>query len=188
MIGVLSPWRECFNMENITNLYVDLLKEAHLQVNLLESQYLELNEVLIDPLNSYTYQEVEYSILPGKRRAWQFEDRCGNVIVGVFIISTGEFKTGYKIPAVKTLVFQPENLPQDKISLVHPCPDYKRLNTVFKILVQEVVPNYILDKKPSRLILNLVLQSRKRLVSILGSKVINIFTDLIYKNNYILHI
>jgi hypothetical protein len=74
---------------------------------------------------------------------------------------------------------------QEKIK---PCPDDKRVNTVYKILVEEVVPTYLLNKKPSKLYFNPVSDSRDRLVRIIINKVVEKYPQLQKKDNYLIHI
>jgi hypothetical protein len=149
---------------------------------LLEANYAEINELKIDELNSYKYKKYQYII----GEAWQFEDRCGNNIVAVYINSVGEFKTGYKIEGVDTLIFKPEDL-ENSEKYITPCPDDKRVNTVYKILITEVIPNYLLNKKPNRLFFNPVSDSRKRLVDMIINKVVKKWPELIKKGKYIIN-
>ena len=143
-------------IENFTNSYK------------LEEQYFELNEIRIDPLHSYKYNEIQ---LPYYTKAFEFEDRCGNIIVAVYIESIGEFKTGYKIKDTDTLIFQPETL--DNVEeIIRPCADDRKLGTIYKILLEEILPNYLLNKKPNKLLFNPVSESRSKLVDIIISKII----------------
>jgi hypothetical protein len=149
----------------------------------LEADYLELNEVRIDPLNSYDYKEVQ---LPHFTKSYMFEDRCGNTIVAAYLESLGEFKTGYKVEGIYSLVFQPEKL--DNVEeLIKPCPDDKKVGTIYKILTQEIVPNYLLNKKPSKLLFNPVSESRKRLVDMILNKIIKDNPQLIKKSGYLIN-
>lgn len=171
---------------------VNLLKEFYNRdidnTYLLEIQHLELNELKIDELNSYQYEEISDIEAPGNNKTWQFEDRCGNQLVVVYLNSIGEFKSGYKVEGVSSLVFDPKKLPTDLQHLVKPCPDDKRVNTIYKILIEEVIPNYLLNIKPNRLYFNPVSDSRNRLVDIIINKVIKQYPQLKKKNNYIIYI
>lgn len=166
----------------------ELIKEWYLEqlVNSdkLEEQYFELNEIKIDKLNTYSYQQVDYIL---NSKAWEFEDRCGNTIVAVYIEDIKEFKSGYKIEGVSTLIFDPSKLPNSE-ELITPCPDDKRVNTVYKILIEEVIPSYLLNKKPNRLVFNPVSSSRSRLVDIITNKVIQEYPQLTKKNNQLIYI
>jgi hypothetical protein len=113
--------------------------------NQIEEEYFELNELKIDPLNSYEYKETNFLQGKGNNKAWEFEDRCGNIIYAVYNPNINEFKTGFKIEGVDTLIFQPEMFPQI-IDKIKPCPDDKKLGTICKILIQEIIPTYILNK------------------------------------------
>jgi hypothetical protein len=150
----------------------------------LEEQYFELNEIKIDPLNSYQYEEI---ILPLYTKAYTFEDRCGNIIIAVYIESVSEFKTGYKVEGGNGLIFQPERL--DNVEeLIKPCPDEKKIGTIYKILLEEIIPTYLLNKKPNKLYFNPVSDSRIRLVDIIINKIIKEYPQLTKNNNYIVHI
>lgn len=149
----------------------------------LEADYFELNEIKIDPLHSYEYEEVK---LPHYTKSYQFEDRCGNTIVAAYSNIIGEFKTGYKVEGIDSLVFQPEKL--DNVEeLIRPCPDERKVNTVYKILVQEILPNYLLNKKPNKLLFNPVSESRKRLVDMILNKIIENNPELIKKSGYLIN-
>ena len=149
---------------------------------LIEAKYAKLTELKIDELNTYKYKNYDYLI--GK--AWQFEDRCGNIIVAVFIDNVGEFKSGYKIDGVDTLIFKSEDLKEPDKYII-PCPDDKRVNTIYKILITEVIPNYLLNKKPSKIYFNPVSDSRKRLVDMIINKVIKKYPNLIKYNRHIIN-
>lgn len=148
-----------------------------------EADYFELNEIKIDPLHSYDYKEVH---LPHYTKSYQFEDRCGNVIVAAYLESIGEFKTGYKVKGVDSLIFQPERL--DNVEeLIRPCPDERTVGTVYKILTQEILPTYLLNKKPSKLLFNPVSEPKKRLVDIILSKIVKNNPQLTKKDGYLVN-
>lgn len=168
----------------LNKFYINNIDETYL----LESQYIEVNELKIDELNSYPYKETNYLDMPGTNKAWQFEDRCGNQLVVVYLENIGEFKSGYKVEGVSSLVFEPKKLPINLQHLVKPCPDDKRINTIYKILLNEVIPNYLLNKKPNRLYFNPVSDSYNRLVDIIINKIIKQYSQLKKKNNYIIYI
>lgn len=171
-----------YNM-NLTNLLREWTLDALTASDKLEERHFELAEIKVDPLNSYEYEEVE---LPNYTKAYQFNDRCGNTIVAVYIDGVNEFKTGYKVEGIDTLVFQPERL--DRVEeLIRPCPDDKRVSTVYKILTQQIVPNYLLNKKQNRLMFNPVSESRARLVDIILNKIIQDNPELIKKDNYLIY-
>lgn len=167
--------------------------ENHRKTEILEEQFFQVNELKIDELNSYRYKDSTHQDVLGYNKAWEFEDRCGNLIVAVYIESNSEFKTGFRVPEVSTLVFDPKKLPQDHRTLgnlqqkIKPCPDDKRINTVYKILVQEVIPNYVLNKKPNKLFFNSVSKSRERLVGIVVNRTVKQCPQLIKKDTYIVH-
>lgn len=149
----------------------------------IEADFFELNEIKIDPHNSYNYEEIE---LPHYTKSYMFEDRCGNIIIAAYLESIGEFKTGYKIEGVDSLIFQPERLDNFE-ELIKPCPDDKKVETVYKILTQEILPQYLLNKKPSKLLFNPVSESRKRLVDMILNKIVRDNPQLIKKDSYLIN-
>ena len=168
----------------IKNLLKEWVLENFFNSDKLEEQYFELNEIKIDPLHSYKYEEIQ---LPLYTKSYQFKDRCGNTIVAVYIESTSEFKTGYKIEGIDNLVFQPERL--DNVEeLIKPCADERKIGTIYKILLEEIIPNYLLNKKPNKLLFNPVNDSRSKLVDIIINKVIKQYPQLAKKNNYLIYI
>ena len=155
--------------------------------DILEEKFFQLNELKIDELNSYSYKESTHEDVFGFNKAWEFEDRCGNLIVAVYLEGTREFKSGFRIPGVSTLIFDPKKLPQKYQEKIKPCPDDKRVNTVYKILLEEVIPTYLLNKKPNQLLFNPVSSSRERLVDIIINKIIEVYPQLIKKDNYLIN-
>jgi hypothetical protein len=149
----------------------------------IEADFFKLNEIKIDPLHSYSYTELG---LPQYTKSYQFEDRCSNVIVAVYIEAIGEFKTGYKIEGVDSLIFQPERLDNPE-EMIKPCADNKKIGTVYKILTQEILPNYLLNTKPSKLLFNPVSKSRERLVDMIMNKIIRENPQLIKSNGYLIN-
>lgn len=168
----------------IKSLIKEWVLENLINSDKLEEQYFKLNELKIDPLNSYKYKETQF---PLYTKSFYFEDRCGNTIVAVYIEQTGEFKTGYKIEGVDSLTFQPEKL--DNVEeLIKPCADDKKINTIYSILINEIIPKYILNKKPNKLYFNPVSSSRNRLVDIIINKIIKDYPQLTKKDNYIIYL
>ena len=168
----------------LTKLLKEWVLENFTNSDKLEEQYFKLNEIKIDPLHSYKYEEIQSSYYT---KSYQFEDRCGNVVVAVYIESTGEFKTGYKIEGVDNLIFQPEKL--DNVEeLIKPCADERKIGTIYKILLEKIIPNYLLNKKPNKLHFNPVSNSRSRLVNIIIDKIIKQYPQLTKKNNYLIYI
>jgi hypothetical protein len=165
-------------------LLKEWILENFINSDKLEEQYFEINEIKIDPLNSYKYEEIMLSIYT---KAYSFEDRCGNTMVAVYTESTGEFKTGYKIEGTDVLIFQPEKL-NNVEELIKPCADDKKIGTIYKILTTEIIPDFLLNKKPNKLYFNPVSDSRKRLTDMIINKVIKRYPQLTKKNYYIIYI
>lgn len=172
-----------YNM-NLTSLLKEWTIEGLIESDKLEATHFKLNEISIDSLNSYQYEEV---VIQNYTKAYSFNDRCGNIIVAVYIDSVNEFKTGYKINGHDNLIFQPEKL--DKVEdYIRPCPDDKKINTVYKILTTEIIPDYLLSKSPNKIMFNPVSKSRARLVDIILNKIVKDNPNLVKKNSYLIYI
>jgi len=167
----------------LTVLLKEWVLEALDSSDKLEADHLQLHEIKIDPLNSYNYQKIN---IPFFTNAYSFEDRCGNTIVAMYLEGIGEFKTGYKIEGVDTLVFQPERLP-DVEKYIKPCPDDKKIGTVYKILTQEIIPNHLLNKKPNKLFFNPVSDSRARVVDLIINRAVKDYPELTKKESYLIY-
>jgi hypothetical protein len=149
----------------------------------LETEHFELNELNIDSLNSYEYEEIK---LPIYTKAYKFNDRCGNELVAVYTEGISEFKSGYRVKGVDSLVFDPTKFLNIEDG-IKPCPDDKRINTVYKILLEEIVPKYLLEKKPSKIYFNPISASRDRLTGILISKIVKVYPQLTKSGNYLIN-
>lgn len=154
---------------------------------LLESEYAELNELKIDEFNSYEYNETQCGDIPGLYKAWSFKDRCNNELIALYLNSIGEFKSGYRVEGIKSLIFDPKKLTNGE-ELIKPCPDNKRVNTIYKILINEIIPFYLLNKSPNRLLFNPVSDSRNRLVDMIINKILIKYPQLKKNNNYLINI
>jgi len=166
----------------LRNLLKTWTLEGFKASDLMEAEFFSINELSIDPLNSYEYIKRND---PNYSESYSFEDRCGNTIVAAYFDSVGEFKTGYKIDGVKTLIFSPEKLAGTEQE-IKPCPDDKKISTIYKILIQEIIPKYVLNKKRGKLFFNPVSQSRKKLVGIIMSKIIKQYPELSNRNGYLI--
>lgn len=170
-------------MSSLIKLLEESFQEDLENSHKLEEEYFLLKELTLDPSNTYSYREVSYVPFT---RGWSFFDRCGNEIVAVYIPSIQEFKTGYKVEGINTLVFQPEKT-KTLGHKIKTCPDDKRVNTVFKILVEEVIPTFLLSKKPNKLLFNPVSPSRERLVQIIIAKILKQYPQLTKHQNYLIY-
>ncbi len=167
----------------LSKLLKQWMLEGLVATDKLETEYFELNELNINSLNSYEYEEIE---LPIYSKSYKFNDRCGNELVVVYTEGVDEFKSGYRVKGVDSLVFDPTKFLNIEDG-VRPCPDDKRINTVYKILLEEIVPNYLINKKPSKIYFNPISASRDKLVSILIGKIIKVYPQLIKNNNYLIN-
>jgi len=167
----------------LSKLLKQWMLEGLVATDKLETEYFELNELNINSLNSYEYEEIE---LPIYTKSYKFNDRCGNKLVVVYTEGIDEFKSGYRVKGVDSLVFDPTKFLNIEDG-VRPCPDDKRINTVYKILLEEIVPNYLINKKPSKIYFNPISASRDKLVSILIGKILKVYPQLIKNNNYLIN-
>lgn len=167
----------------LSKLLKQWMLEGLASTDKLETEYFELNELNIDSLNSYEYEEIT---VPIYTKSYKFNDRCGNELVVVYTEGIDEFKSGYRVRGVDSLVFDPTKFLNIEDG-IKPCPDDKRINTVYKILLEEIVPKYLLEKKPSKLWFNPVSDSRNRLAGILISKVIKVYPQLTRSSNYLIN-
>ena len=85
-----------FNESKLKKLIKGWILEELNQSHRLEEEYFDINEIKIDPLNSYEYKETNFLQGKGNNKAWEFEDRCGNLIYAVYNPNINEFKTGFK--------------------------------------------------------------------------------------------
>ena len=176
-----------FNESKLKKLIKGWILEELNQSHRLEEEYFDINEIKIDPLNSYEYKETNFLQGRGNNKAWEFEDRCGNLIYAVYNPNINEFKTGFKIDGVDTLIFQPERFPL-LIDKIKPCPDDKKIGTIHKILIQEIIPQFLLLTNPSKLYFNPVSTTRDRLVKIIIDKIIKQYPQLTPKGDYLINI
>jgi hypothetical protein len=167
----------------IKEFYIDNIKNT----DLLESQFLELSEVTLDPDNSYIYTKTSVKKIPGNYEAWSFNDRCGNELVVIYLEAIQEVKSGFRIPTKDNLIFDPLSLSDDDNKII-PCPDDKKLNTIYKIILDEIVPKYLLNKKPSKLTFNPISLSRKRIVDFIFGKINKQYPFLKRKNNWLINL
>lgn len=167
----------------LSKLLKQWLLEGLEKADLLETDFFQLREINTDPLHSYRYEKVDH---PNYTETYHFDDRCGNTIVAVYIDSISEFKTGYRVEGVDSLIFQPERLDNAE-ELIKACPDDRKVATVYKILIEEIVPRYLLNNTPSKLYFNPVSKSRERLVNMILSKIIKTYPQLIKKNGYLIN-
>ena len=175
-------------MKDFFNLLKEWSIEGHNASDLLEEKYIKLNELKIDEFSTYDYRKSEYSSgkFLGDHVAWEFEDRCGNIIIAVYIIGVEEFKSGYKVNEDAPIVFNPKLLKDPTV--IKSCPDDRKINTIYKILINEIIPKYLLNKKSNKLEFNPVSKSRERIADMIMNKSIKIYPELKKKNNYLIYI
>lgn len=148
---------------------------------IMEERYFTLLEISTDPLDTYKYNNTSDT-------TWEFEDRLGNTVICI-LLPSNEFKSGYKVVVGEKeyTIFKPEDLPEQYQDLIKIGPDEKRVNTVYKILSGEVIPNFVLDKKPNKVHMNPVSSNRQRLVDIILSKVNKEYPQLKRNGNYLIY-
>ena len=146
---------------------------------IMEERYFTLLEISTSPLDLYKYRNTSDA-------TWEFEDRLGNIIICI-ILPNNEFKSGYRVEVngKEYTIFKPEDLAKQYQDLVKIGPDEKRVNTVYKILSDEVIPNFVLNKKPNKLQLNPVSKSRQKLTDIILTKLTKDYPQLKRNKNYL---
>ena len=169
------------NFEKYLN---ESIRRDIIESNKLEEKYFLQNEIKIDASNTHQYKEIQLSIYD---KSYSFEDRCGNILVAVYMDSVKEFKVGYKIEGEEKLVFEPEKL-QNPLGLVTPCADDKKISTIYKILSQEIIPKYTMSRKPNKVLFNPVSLSRKRITDTVMNRIVKDFPEISKKGNYLIYI
>lgn len=147
-----------------------------------EVDYFTLNEISINTNQSYQYEEITIPLIT---KAFQFNDRCGNTIVAALL--GNEFKTGYKVEGVNSLIFQPERM-SDIVDKIRPCPDDRKISTIYNILVTEIIPNHLLNKRPNKIIFNPTSISKGRILNIMLNRILQEYPQLKIKNGYLIYI
>ncbi len=142
----------------------------------MEQDYFTLNE--FDTNDVHEYRSAEYTVVKGNNKSWEFEDRCGNTIVLIYLESQNEIKTAYKLKNNR-LIFNSDVFKKNDINNeLKSCADSAILNTIYKILKLEVIPKILLTKKGSLIKFIPVSDSRKRVVGILLASLIKDFPEL----------
>lgn len=166
----------------LTNLLKTWVLEELNNATNFEADYFTLNEISINPNQSYEYEEITIPLIT---KAYQFNDRCGNTIVAALL--GNEFKTGYKVEGIQPLIFQPERWP-DLVDKIRPCPDDRKISTIYNILVTEIIPNYLLNKLPNKIIFNPTSISKGRILNIMLNKVLQEYPQLQVRNGILIYI
>jgi hypothetical protein len=147
---------------------------------LLEVIYSELVELSIDHYDTHRYERTsEYT--------WDFIDRVNNKIRVFILPLKNDIKTAYVIDVdgKEVLVYDKDKL-EDKNKIVD-LPDEKRLNTIYKIITKEIVPEFLLNKRPNKLSFTPISQSRDRIVKLILSKIVKDHSELEVKSNYLIY-
>lgn len=151
--------------------------------DLLEVIYAELSEISIDTLNSHDYKQTsEYT--------WDFIDRVGNKMRVLLLPLKNDIKSAYVIlnqDGNEVQVYDKDRLSDiDKDKIVD-LPDERRINTIYKIIVKEILPKFLLNKKPNKISFTPVSNTRNRLVKIILSKIARELPGLEVKSNYLIY-
>ena len=124
-----------------------------------ESKEVELNEYegilfeesklfqeLANPDFYYNYKEVKPDI-------WEFQDKYGNIIDVEFLFSSKYFESYFKAKDLKgneiKIYDYASNFNRIQPDSIQGGPDEHRSDTICKILRDEIIPKYLLSKKPS---------------------------------------
>lgn len=148
--------------------------------DLVEVIYSELLEFSIDPQNTHEYERTS-------QYTWDFTDRVNNKM-RVFILPVkNDIKTAYVIDVdgKEALVYDKNKL-NDKSKIVD-LPDEKRLNTIYKIIVKEILPEFLFNKKPNKISFTPISNTRDRLVKVILNKIVVGHPELQIKANQLIY-
>lgn len=137
-------------MIKLTELLSEIMQEGTRR-NLGEYEYILFEESkvfqeLADPDRAYKYNETNKDI-------WEFNDKYGNTLGVRYLSIPKYFESYFKMKNLKgkdEIVFDIEaNKNTLDLSTYQGGTDDHRSDTICKILLDEVLPNYLLNKKPS---------------------------------------
>lgn len=148
--------------------------------DLLEAIYSELVELSINQHDTHEYNRTS-------QYTWDFVDRVGNKMRVLLLPLKNDVKSAYvlDIDGKEVLIYDKDKL-QDK-SLIKDLPDERRLNTIYKIITQEIVPEFLLNKKPNKLSFTPISKSRDRVVKLILNKVAKDYPEVEIKGNFLVH-
>jgi len=148
--------------------------------DLLEVFYSELVELSINQHDTHAYER-------SSQYTWDFTDRVGNKMRVLLLPMKNDVKSAYvvSIEGKEVLVYDKSKL-EDK-DMVIDLPDERRLNTVYKIITNEIVPEFLLNKVPNKLSFTPISTSRDRLVKLILNKVAKDHPRLEVKGNMLIH-
>ena len=148
--------------------------------DLLEAIYSELTELSIDPNSTHSYERTsEYT--------WDFTDRVGNRMRVLILPGKNDIKTAYVINSngKDFLVYDRDKL-EDK-NLVIDLPDERRLNTIYKIVTKEIVPQFLLNKRPNKISFTPISKTRDRVVKLILNKLVKDHPGLEISGNQLIY-
>ncbi len=151
-------------------------------VDIIEAEYFTINEIKIDAdlYNIHNYVPSKYNKWSNSD-SWEFEDRCGNTIIVIYIKNNSEIKTGYKLEN-GDVIFNTEKYNDSNLLKIKPCPDDAKLNTIYRIIKTEILPKYLLNKRFSKITFNPISKSRSRIVKMILNKLIEDYPQLEIKD------
>jgi hypothetical protein len=147
---------------------------------LVEVIYAELVELSIDPYDTHKYERTS-------QYTWDFIDRVNNKIRVFILPLKNDIKTAYVIDVdgKESLVYDKDRL-EDKSKIID-LPDEKRLNTIYKIITKEIVPEFLLNKRPNKISFTPISQSRDKIVNIILNKIVKDYPELEIKSNQLIY-
>jgi hypothetical protein len=148
--------------------------------DLLEAIYSELTELSIDPNSIHPYERTsEYT--------WDFIDRVGNRMRVSILPGKNDVKTAYVVDSngKDFLVYDRDKL-EDK-DLVIDLPDERRLNTIYKILTSDIVPQFLLNKRPNKISFTPISKTRDRVVKLVLNKLVKDHPGLEINGNQLIY-
>jgi hypothetical protein len=172
----------------MTNKYYELAVNKALKENIDESEYSQLIEIIyaelveltIDPYDTHIYERTS-------QYTWDFIDRVNNKMRVFILPLKNDIKTAYVIDVngKEVLVYDKNNI-EDKSKIID-LPDEKRLNTIYKIITNEIVPEFLLNKTPNKISFTPISQSRDRIVKLILNKVVKDYPQLQIKSNQLIY-
>lgn len=168
--------------------YYELAVNKALKENVDESQYSDLLEVFYSELVELSINQHEtHDYERTSQYTWDFIDRVGNRMRVLLLPLKNDVKSAYviEVDGKEFLVYDKDKL-QNK-SLIVDLPDERRLNTIYKIVTKEIVPEFLLNKSPNKLSFTPISKTRDRLVKLILNKVATDHPELQVKGNLLVY-
>lgn len=149
--------------------------------DLLEVICAELFELSINPINTHSYERTS-------KYTWDFVDRVNNHMRVLVLPIKNDIKTAYviEIDGKEVLVYDKDKSPyKEKIVDL---PDEKRLNTIYKIITKDIIPEFLLNSRPNKISFTPISAVRDRLISMILNKLIKDYPQLKIRGNQLIYL